>query len=38
MSTAAVPAALLSNGMGLRAGNKAMAAYTRRPSDRHGCN
>ena len=27
---------LLSKGMGLRAGNKPMAAYTRRPGERHG--
>ncbi len=30
------PAVLLSKGMGLRAGNKPMAAYTRRPGERHG--
>jgi len=32
------PAVLLSKGMGLRAGNKPMAAYTRRPGERHGHN
>jgi hypothetical protein len=32
------PAVLLSKGMGLKAGNKPMAAYTRRPGERHGHN
>jgi len=32
------PAVLLSKGMGLRAGNKPMATYTRRPGERHGHN
>ena len=32
------PTVLLSKGMGLKAGNKPMAAYTRRPGERHGCN
>lgn len=32
------PAVLLSKGMGLQAGNKPMAAYTRRPGERHGHN
>ena len=31
-------AVLLSKGMGLKAGNKPMAAYTRRPGERHGWN
>jgi hypothetical protein len=29
---------LLSKGMGLKAGNKPMAAYTRHPGERHGAN
>jgi hypothetical protein len=32
------PAVLLSKGMGLKAGNKPMASYTRRPGERHGHN
>jgi len=32
------PAVLLSKGLGLRAGNKPMASYTRRPGERHGHN
>jgi hypothetical protein len=31
-------AATLSKGMGLKAGNKPMATYTRRPGERHGSN
>ena len=29
---------LLSKGTGLKAGNKPVCAYTRRPGERHGCN
>jgi hypothetical protein len=32
------PAVLLSKGMGLKAGNKPMASYTRRPGERQGHN
>jgi len=32
------PAVMLSKGMGLKAGNKPMATYRRRPGERHGCN